>query len=96
MDRSVRDQCTSLPAAAQLTASIPVTGPGGSGLVAPSTGLATAIFVSGSSNSSGMSGAYLSVVSGADLYTFVVANAPANAQDLLTGLAQAVLANPQQ
>jgi hypothetical protein len=44
----------------------------------------------------GTSGALLTVQSGTDLYTFVMTNPPANAQDLLSGLAQAVLAAASQ
>jgi hypothetical protein len=86
------------PAADQLAQSGPfsVQGPGGSGQFTPIQGLGdVATFLMGS-GSDGKSGAMLTVVSGTDLYTFAMSNPPDNAQDLLTGLAQAILANAQQ
>jgi len=74
-----------------------VQGPLGSAQFTPIAGLGdVATFLSSTDNTSGRSGATLVVQSGTDLFTFVMANPPSNAQDLLTGLAQAVLATPSQ
>ena len=71
-------------------------GIGGSGEITPILGLGDAATFLTGTNADGKSGAILSVQSGTDLYTFTMTNPPDNAQDLLTGLAQAVLANPPQ
>jgi hypothetical protein len=54
-----------------------------------------ALFFSGS-EADGPQGAMLIVQSGADTYTFAMRDPPPNAQDLLTTLAQAVLASAAQ
>jgi len=69
-----------------------VQGPNGSAQLMPIDGLGDSATLLIGSRADGTSGAVLTVQRGTDLYTFVMASPPANAQDLLTGLAQAVLA----